>query len=182
MKTNVTFKAFPFPPARFIGKACTAVTGRKNPVIKELWDDFLYKGGKEFLEQRPDIRSPKGDCAGWMGEYNAQTKEFTYIVGSFFEPGCDVPEGYTYRDVPACLMGVGKIRGKTQHLEGGAHNKTVKAMQADGYEPDYSVGFSMEYYPYEQYGMVEDNGENELEFHYYLPCRKKASADKETKV
>lgn len=181
MKTSVSFEVFPFQPARFIGKACTAVSGKNNAVIKELWDDFLYKGGKESLEAKPGVHSPKGDCAGWMGEYNAQAKAFTYIVGIFFDPGCDVPEGYTYRDVPACLMGVGKIRGKTQHLENGAHNKTVKAMQASGYEPDYSVGISMEYYPYAQYGAVEDNGENEFEFHYYLPCKQKASFDHEAK-
>ena len=169
-KFEVSFEAFPFEPARFIGKKC--VVGKDSPV-KQLWNDFLVNGGKEFIDSLPGRRPPFGDYAGWMGEYNAQTKESTYIVGAFFEPGSLVPDRYSYRDTPACLMGVGKIRGKTQHLERGAHNKTVKAMQAEGYEPDYSVGFSMEYYPYEQYGAVEDNGENVLEFHYYLPCKKK---------
>lgn len=170
MKTDVSFEVTPFEPVLFIGKE--TVAGKDN-LIKELWDEFLYKGGADFLTALPNQAIPNGDCAGWMGDYNEKTKEFTYIVGIFFKPGSPVPEGYVSREIPACLMGIGKIRGKTQHLEKGAHTKTEKVMRAAGYEPDYAPGFSMEYYPYEKYGLIEDNGENTFEFHYYLPCKKK---------
>jgi hypothetical protein len=52
-------------------------------------------------------------------------------------------------------------------LTRGAHNKLLKLMREAGYAPDYSYGFSMEYYSYEKY--EKDN--DEYTFAYYLPCQ-----------
>lgn len=109
-----------------------------------------------------------------MGEYDPQTKEFVYIAGIFAEPNASIPDGFSYRDIPDCLMGIGWIQGTTSHLEKGAHGKTEKIMRANGDEPDYSVvGISMEYYSFEKYANIQEDGRSILTFGYYLPCKKR---------
>jgi len=170
MKTNISFEVVNFKAVRFIGKEVTV--GRKNPVPK-LWEDMLNDGTIEFLQNMPERVSPRGDTIGWMGDYNPETREFTYIAGIFTKPGTAVPEGFSYRDIPDCMMGIGWIQGTTPDLEKGAHVKTEKIMRENGYEPDYSiVGISMEYYSFEKYANVREDGNNIFTFGYYLPCKK----------
>lgn len=166
---EVLFESRPFGPVRVIGLEKRVVLQANS--AKELWEHAEKAGILEILHALPNRVSPEGDLAGWMGEYDERDKTFTYIVGVFTEPNVPAPEGLAYRDLPPCLMGIGKIRGCTQKLWQGAHNKTVKIMGAHGMKPDYSQGYSMEYYPYKEYGAIEDNGENILEFQYFLPCK-----------
>jgi len=71
------------------------------------------------------------------------------------------------------MMGVGWIQGNTSNLENGAHSKTEKIMKENGYIPDYSeVAISMEYYSFDKYVNIEDNGNNIFTFGYFLPCKK----------
>ncbi len=170
MGVNISFEVQDFKAVRFIGKE--VVVGKKNPV-PELWKAMLKDGTNEFLQGLPERVSPQGDTIGWMGEYNSQTKEFIYIAGIFAEPNSEVPEGFSYRDIPDCLMGIGWIQGNTSNLEKGAHSKTEKIMKANGCVPDYSiVGISMEYYSFEKYANIEEDGNNIFTFGYYLPCKK----------
>ncbi|MBE6052740.1 MAG: GyrI-like domain-containing protein [Clostridium sartagoforme] len=170
MGVSVSFEVKNFKAVRFIGKE--VVVGEKNPV-PELWKEMLSDGTNEFLQNMPERVSPIGDTIGWMGEYNSQTKEFTYIAGVFTKPNTTVPSGFSYRDIPDCIMGVGWIQGKTSDLEKGAHGKTEKIMKENGYAPDYSkVAISMEYYSFDKYINIEENGENKFAFGYYLPCKK----------
>lgn len=158
-----------FKAIRFIGRE--VIVGKKNPV-PDLWKKILKDGTKDFLQSLPDRVSPLGDMIGWMGEYNPQTREYVYIAGIFAKPNAIVPNGYSYRDIPDCLMGIGWIQGNTPHLEKGAHTKTEKKMRANGYVPDYSIiGISMEYYSFDKYANIED-GNNTFTFGYYLPCKK----------
>jgi predicted transcriptional regulator YdeE len=170
MGVNISFEVQNFKAVRFIGKE--VVVGKKNPV-PDLWKSILKDGTNNFLQDLPGRVSPLGDNIGWMGEYNPQTKEFIYIAGIFAEPNTNVPEGFSYRDIPDCLMGIGWIQGNTSKLEKGAHSKTEKIMKANGYTPDYSiVGISMEYYSFEKYANIEEDGNNIFTFGYYLPCKK----------
>ncbi|MBM6994130.1 AraC family transcriptional regulator [Paenibacillus sp. DXFW5] len=172
MGVKVDFEVHPFKAVRFIGKE--VVVGKKNPV-PELWNHILNDGTNDLLQSLPERVSPKGDTIGWMGEYNPQTQEFVYIAGIFAEPNAAVPNGFSYRDIPDCLMGIGWIQGTTSHLEKGAHGKTEKIMRANGYEPDYSVvGISMEYYSFEKYANIQEDGMNLFTFGYYLPCKEMA--------
>ncbi len=170
MGVNISFEVQDFKAVRFIGKE--VVVGKKNPV-PDLWKSILKDGTNDFLQDLQGRVSPLGDNIGWMGEYNPQTKEFIYIAGIFAEPNAIVPEGFSYRDIPDCLMGIGWIKGNTSKLEKGAHSKTEKIMKANGYAPDYSiVGISMEYYSFEKYANIEEDGNNIFTFGYYLPCKK----------
>lgn len=170
MGNKISFEVQNFNAVRFIGKE--VIVGKKNSV-PELWERILNDGTNEFLQSLPERVSPFGDTIGWMGDYNPQTKEFIYIAGIFTEPETIVPNGFSYRDIPDCLMGIGLIQGNTSNLEKGAHVKTEKIMRENGYIPDYSiVGISMEYYSYDKYAKVTEDGINIFTFGYYLPCKK----------
>ena len=170
MGLKISFEVQNFKAVRLIGKE--VVVGKKNPV-PELWGNMLNDGTNEFLQNMPERVSPRGDTIGWMGEYNSKTNEFTYIAGVFTKPDTTVPNGFSYRDIPDCLMGIGWIKGNTSHLEKGAHVKTEKIMRENGYEPDYSiVGISMEYYSFDNYANIEEDGNNTFTFGYLLPCKK----------
>ncbi|MHA6529422.1 hypothetical protein [Paenibacillus sp. BAC0078] len=69
----------------------------------------MNDGTNDLLQSLPERVSPLGDTIGWMGEYNPQTKEFIYIAGIFAQPGAMVPNGFSYRDIPDYLMGIGWI-------------------------------------------------------------------------
>lgn len=168
--TKISFEVQSFQAVRFIGKEVTV--GKKNPV-PDLWKSILHDGTNDLLQNLPDRVSPKGDTIGWMGEYNPKTKEFVYIAGIFAAADAVVPDGFAYRDIPDCLMGIGWIEGRTSQLEKGAHMKTEKIMRESGYEPDYSVvGISLEYYSFDKYATVEEDGKSTFTFGYYLPCKK----------
>jgi predicted transcriptional regulator YdeE len=170
MGTKISFEVQNFKAVRFIGKE--VIVGKKNPV-PELWKKMLSDGTNDFLQSIPERVSPIGDTIGWMGEYNPQTKEFTYIAGIFAKPDTIVPNGFSYRDIPDCLMGIGWIQGNTSHLEKGAHSKTEKVMKENGYMPDYSiVGISMEYYSFDKYANIKDDRNSTFTFGYFLPCNK----------
>ncbi len=170
MSLKISFEVQNFNAVRFIGKE--VIVGKKNPV-PELWRNMLKDGTNEFLQNMPERVSPRGDTIGWMGEYNPKTKEFTYIAGVFTKPETTVPNGFSYRDIPDCLMGIGWIKGSTSQLEKGAHVKTEKIMRENGYEPDYSiVGISMEYYSFDKYANIKEDGNNIFTFGYLLPCKK----------
>lgn len=166
-KFSLAFEAFPFGPVRFIGKEVQI--GRKN-LAPALWQAFLGDGSNALLQRLPERLSPEGDTIGYMGEYDGETKSYVYIAGVFTQPGTPVPEGFSFRDLPECLMGVCWITGDTPDLEKGAHAKTEKIMAKNGYGPDYGPGFSMEYYSFKKYASVQE-GKGPYTFGYYLPCK-----------
>ncbi|BCJ93698.1 hypothetical protein acsn021_12670 [Anaerocolumna cellulosilytica] len=170
MGNKIAFEVQNFKAVRFIGRE--VIVGKKNPV-PELWKSILNDGTNDFLQSLPERVSPEGDTIGWMGEYNPKTKEFVYIAGIFAKPETVVPAGFSYRDIPDCIMGIGWIQGNTSNLEKGAHTKTEKIMKENGYVPDYSiVGISMEYYSFDKYAKIEEDGNTIFTFGYYLPCKK----------
>lgn len=163
--TEERFEAVEFDEVLLIGKKTEVLQGRTaTAFVKE----FRSDGSNEHLQKLDNRVSPKGDIIIYMGEYDSQAKSFTEIPGIFAKPGCEVPAGYDYRVIPRCMMGIYTVSGKTRSLTRGAHNKLVKLMEQNGYAPDYSLGFSMEYYSYEKYEKKNDV----YSFSYYLPCKK----------
>lgn len=168
-KIITDFKIFDFPNCRFIGVG-KRVGGESGAEPHDIWDKVLSDGTKERLNDLPGRIVSENDLGGLMYDYDSETDTFMLIVGVFAEAGTDVPEGYTYRDVPACCMGVGRHISYNDAMEDGAHERTVQAMKKAGYSPDYSLGLSAEYYPGKEYGDVEPGGL--YTFCYLLPCKK----------
>lgn len=162
---NLEFKAVELEAVWLVGRETVVQQGKTAAKFVKA---FREDGSNEYLQGLDARVSPEGDVIIWMGEYDGETKAFKEIPGVFVTPGSDVKSGFTYREIPRCTMGVCLIRGKTRNLSKGAHNKLIKLMTKAGYAPDYSYGFSMEYYSREKY--EKDN--EEYEFAYMLPCRK----------
>ena len=163
---HVSYRVMDFGPLVLLGKKTIVQQGK---TATKFVKSFRTDGSNAYLQSLDERVSPMGDVIIWMGEYDGVQKTFVEIPGVFVKPGTQAPEGFAARELPACTMAVCTISGRTRSLSRGAHNKLVKLMAADGYAPDYSYGYSMEYYSYENY---EKN--NELyQFSYYLPCKKK---------
>lgn len=134
---------FNLPPLRMIGKEVSHGYDCGNPV-PELWEKCLREETLKILE----TLSPEIDYyIGWMGDYNSETKQFAYIAGYFMPANTPVPEGFQYRDLSACMVGMGYINGRFENVFPRLHDMTVDGIQAHGYSPDYSQSWSAEVYP-----------------------------------
>lgn len=154
---------FNLPPVRMIGKGISHGYDCENPV-PELWEKRFREGSLKILE----TLSPEMDYfIGWMGDYNSETKQFYYIAGYFMPAGTPVPEGFQYRDLSACMVGMGYINGSFDDVFPRLHDLTVGGIQAYGYEPDYSQGWSAEVYPKDLSFEA-----NEGTVNYICPCKK----------
>lgn len=157
-----------FKAVRMIGRKINIKLGKN---AKKHWQKYLTDGSNDFLQQLDKV-SPDGDCIGWMGDYDPETKIFTEMPGVFVKKDSQVPEGYDYVDIPDCKMAILWIEGEEANLEKGAHNLLLKHLAKTDYVPDYSLGFSMEYYT--SIGSVKMDENNSIyKFGYYLPCKKK---------
>lgn len=165
MIKDVTLKVIDFGPAWLIGKQTLVKQGgNAADFVKKYRND----GANAYLQCMANKVTQDGDFVIWMGEYNNETKTFVEIPGVLAKPGIIIPDGYVMRELPACTMAICTITGDTRSLSKGAHNKLVKLLKDSEYEPDYSKGFSMEYYSYEKYECKNDI----YEFSYYLPCKR----------
>lgn len=152
------------PAARMIGVSVLN-GGGENPV-PALWARCFRERTFQELEQH----SPVLDCwVGWMGEYNSESGTFTYLAGMLMPADSEVPRGLDYRDVPPCLVGKGYINGDFANGDvfAHAHELTIKGIIQEGYEPDYSRGWSAEAYPKELSFEAEEGT-----IHYLCPCKK----------
>lgn len=93
------------------------------------------------------------------------------INGSLNENGDNpVPEGFQYRDLSACTVGMGWINGSFENGEvfTHSHDLTVDAINENGYKPDYSQGWSAEIYAKD---LSFDATEGTI--NYICPCKSK---------
>jgi predicted transcriptional regulator YdeE len=174
----VNFSVKSFPKTRVIGKSVVQMldVGIDDPVITDLWESMKQDGSLDFLINLPNRTTREADSVGWMGDFQPGTDRFTYLAGVLVVPDTPVPEGYVYRDIPACEMAVAWLQG-TEGPDGGdlfanASDNMGKAMQAHGYEFDGTNGlFEIEYYSYERFRVPEKRGEQPL-LDFYSPCKK----------
>ncbi len=158
-----------FKACRMIGKKIIVTLGK---TARKHWQKFLNDGSNEFLQKLECKLSPAGECIGWMGDYDSKTKTFTEMPGVFAVMDSEVPNGYDSIDIPDCKMAILWIEGNTSNLEKGAHNLLLKYLNETDYAPDYSLGFSMEYYT--SVGYVSLDKDNPIyKFGYFLPCKTK---------
>ena len=102
-----------------------------------------------------------------MGEYNNETGTFTYIAGMLMPIGTEVPEGFAYRDLQPCLVANGFINGDFANGDVfcHSHDLTVIGIIEQGYQPDYSYGWSAEVYDKDLSFDAEEGTIN-----YFCPC------------
>lgn len=139
--------------------------GGENPV-PALWAKCFKENTFQVLEQHVPVVDY---WIGWMGEYSPETGKFTYIAGMLMPAGTLVPVGFDYRDLPTCLVGNGFINGDFANgdVYAHSHDLTVGGLTQNGYEPDYSYGWSAEAYAKDLSFDAEEGTIN-----YFCPCKK----------
>ncbi|MDF2937707.1 MAG: hypothetical protein K0Q90_3080 [Paenibacillaceae bacterium] len=151
------------PAARMIGME--VVNGGGNNPVPALWEAIFSQNKLAALHPAQALLEL---YVGWMGEYEPADQTFTYIAGYLMPAGTGVPDGFTYRDIPACRIGLGTING--DFANGGvfahSHKMTVEGITKAGYEPDYSFGWSAEAYPKD---LSFEASEGTI--HYICPCK-----------
>jgi AraC family transcriptional regulator len=161
---NIAF--IELPEVRMIG--IHVLHGGGNNPVPSLWDQCFSGGTFKALEHI----SPVVDYwVGWMGDYNPATGRFSYIAGLLMPAGTEVPEGFDYRNLPPCVVGNGFINGDFSASDAFAHSHdlTVEGIVKNGYEPDYSQGWSAEAYARDLPFSAEEGTIN-----YFCPCKKAA--------
>lgn len=126
----------------FVGVAFMQRIGGKNTVPRE-WERCKANGVTTLLLRLPE--RVFGDALlGWMGNYNAATKEFEYCIGVVIRGAAttSLPPSCLQRALPDCLLALGTIATGPQ----GAHGKNKQLYERDGYVLDMAKGFEVEYY------------------------------------
>src|SRR5690606_38021166 len=166
---KIELEIIDFKATRMIGRKTTVKLGGN---AKKEWSKFLKDGSNDLLQSSHDRMSPKGDCIGWMGDFNPETKMFVEMPGIFMKPTSQIPHGFDYMDINECKVAILWITGDNPNLEKGAHNLVLKYLTKTDYVADYSLGFSLEYYT--SIGYVNLDKENPTyKFGYVLPCKPK---------
>ena len=133
---------FNLPPTRLIG--IEVEHGKGDNPVPELCEKCFRENSLKVLEtHKPEMEY----YIGWMGDYDSTTGQFAYIAGYFMPVGTPVPEGFSYRDLSACMVGMGYINGNFEDVFPRLHDITISGIQENGYSPDYSQGWSAEVYP-----------------------------------
>lgn len=176
MSKIINFEVWRFPAARLIGKQVRMDinSGPDNPAVA-MWRSMWQDGSMELLNSLPCLLTKDPDTVGWRGDFNSQDNTFTYIAGVLAKEGAEVPEGFVFRDLAECEMGIGWIQGREEgaDLYAEAHDKFSLAMREKGYEYDYAAGaYEMEYYSYKRFGVPRYIGNKLLILDYYAPCKK----------
>ena len=150
------------PASRIIGREIRN-GGKLGNTAPQLWDEIYKSKEHEILESLPQIVSK--DLFGWTMEYDPDTKTFVYMVCALSKAGTEVPEGFTYRDIPESVCAVG--------LYGESVNQTIKRVSVMGYEVNWSaegLGWNAELYFHEE----EMNPPKKVKtsWHWLIPVRK----------
>ncbi|AOT72302.1 GyrI-like domain-containing protein [Geosporobacter ferrireducens] len=152
------------PASRIVG--IEVVNGGGDNPVPALWEQIFSQNKLNVLHSEQALLDL---FIGWMGEYNPENGTFTYIAGYLMPSGNKVPDGFSYRDIPVCQIGLGTINGSFANGEVFAHSHemTIEGIRKAGYEPDYSYGWSAEAYPKDlSFEAIEGT------INYICPCKK----------
>lgn len=161
-----------FGPMRVIGKEIKVNLGEGINPIPQFWERCFEDGTFQILESMAnEVAIPA--YIGWEGEYDPDSKTFTYIVGMFMNSNTNVPEGFTFRDLPESKMAIAWIKGEEPEIYMQATELTMRAMEENGYVYDYTKGYMVEVYTEEHFVAPMNRGEKEIILDFYVPCKVK---------
>lgn len=118
MAELIQFQMMELPAFRMMGKALTVSPYGANP-IPEFWRKCFADGTFPVLEAMKDAQyqeildDARDAYIGWMGDLR-EDGSFTCLIGMLMRPGTPAPEGFAFRDVPACRAAAGRIKGSSR--------------------------------------------------------------------
>jgi AraC family transcriptional regulator len=162
-----------FGPYRAVGREIR--TKAMTQDIPALWVRCFSDGTYEKLLELKEYILPEKLGDEYISCVSEPDEEggFSYLVGMLMKEGTLVPEGFDFRDIPACTVAKTEIEGEEYDIYKNEFTLTKEAVKQNGYEVDYDNFFAFEVYTDEKFGIPKNNGEKVLVLDYYLTCRKK---------
>ena len=119
------FELFEMPAVRIIGKEarCGGKLGNTAPKLAE---ETLKSDSWNQLKHLPLILK---DSLGLTCDHDEETNTFSYLVAVMTQENTEVPEGFTYRDLPATVCAKGRF--------GESISKTIKRAEELGYTTNW---------------------------------------------
>lgn len=159
-----------FGPVRVIGKELRVTIGEGINPIPQFWMKCFNDGTFQTLESMTENILDSA-YIGWEGEFDPDSKSFTYIVGMFMKPDTPVPEGFSFRDLPTCKMAISWIKGEEPEIYMQEIDLTIKGMIENNYIYDATQNYMVEVYTEERFVAPMSRGE-EIILDFYMPCKK----------
>lgn len=153
------FEVFDLPAVRIIGKEarCGGALGNTAPALAA---ETLKPETWNILMQLPLVLK---DGLGFTCDYDKETDTFSYLVSVMTPAGTPVPEGFSFRDVPATCCAKG--------LFGEGVTQTIVRAREMGYVTNWEpYGWNAEFYVQEE---EENPPKTECPTcHWLVPVRK----------
>lgn len=171
MAELIQFQMMELPAFRMMGKALTVSPYGANP-IPEFWRKCFADGTFPVLEAMKDAQyqeildDARDAYIGWMGDLR-EDGSFTCLAGMLMRPGTPAPEGFAFRDVPACRAAAGRIKGNEPEIYAMENDLLLPEMEKLGLAPD---SFCMEVYACPRF-TAPDPADGTVILDYYMQVR-----------
>ncbi|MGI5856710.1 MAG: GyrI-like domain-containing protein [Candidatus Merdivicinus sp.] len=171
MAELIQFQMMELPAFRMMGKALTVSPYGANP-IPEFWRKCFADGTFPVLEAMKDAQyqeildDARDAYIGWMGDLR-EDGSFTCLIGMLMRPGTPAPEGFAFRDVPACRAAAGRIKGNEPEIYAMENDLLLPEMEKLGLAPD---SFCMEVYACPRF-TTPDPADGTVILDYYMQVR-----------
>lgn len=153
------------PKVRLVGKLYTDQDRNEHGSFANQWGEWLQNDWFAPLEKLSVANINDGASVGCM-RFNQGI--FEYWIGMFCPEDTDVPDGYSYVDIPGGDIGVTWIKGREDNGEiFGFHNQSVAAIKEKGWEFAENPWF-FERYNCPRFTAPDDSGEVILDYCMYL--------------
>lgn len=161
--TNVYKESF--PSLRLIGIKYTE-KDRVNGSFGMKWGEWFQNGYFNILESIPSLPENENAQVGFM----KCDEEFQYWIGMLFPIDTEVPENFSYIDIPAADIATCWILGydETGEIFGvDAHNMCIEKIKENNFKIQEN-GYYFERYNEERFTTKNDDGKIILDYCVYL--------------
>lgn len=138
MTKLIQFQLFDLPPCRIVGKELLIprMDDQNNPV-PAFWGRCFAEDVFAPLEKMTDALFPDAlyDAAGayldWIGDLQPDGS-CRCIVGMVMKPGSTPPKGYAFKDLPACQLALGQVKGPESEIYAAAERLILPLVKQAG--------------------------------------------------
>ena len=147
-----------------------AEVAKANP-IPAFWDTCFADGTFKLIENNSEILY-NPDYVGLMYNYNVATGDFSYMCGMLLTKEQLPTADFSIYRLPAGRTVISWIKGANSgEVCAQAHDLTMDAIHAEGYDWDNEAGWLIELYNCPRFTTPDSEGQLILD--YYVPIRNK---------
>ena len=148
MTELVHFQLLELPACRLVGKELRVPQKNEENPIPAFWSRCFAEDIFTPLEQMKDSLFPEAlfdapdAYLDWMGDMEPDGS-WRCLVGMIMKPDAVPPEGYAYRDLPACTLALGQVKGTEPEIYTDSEGLIMPRVRETGRLPG---SFMMEVY------------------------------------